>query len=76
VKAHNIAVSGSYLAIIKRNINNTLHDREVDVVHIPVLEIEPSDYQILIDYMSQNPNEIVSLLADFTSVAEHKKLSM
>lgn len=47
VKAHNIADSGAYLGIIKRNINNTLHDREVDIVHIPILEIEPSDYMIL-----------------------------
>lgn len=74
MKAHNIAASGAYLAIIKRNINNTLHDREVDIVHIPVLEIEPSDYKILQDYMKSNVNTTISLLADFTSVTEHTKI--
>lgn len=27
VKAHNLATSGSYIGLIKRNINNTLNDR-------------------------------------------------
>lgn len=37
VKAQNLAVSGAYIGIIKRNINNTLHDKEINVVHIPIL---------------------------------------
>lgn len=41
VKAKNIASSGGYVGIIKQNINNTLHDKEVNLVHIPIVELSP-----------------------------------
>lgn len=41
VKAKSIAETGAFLGLIKRNINNTLYDREVDLVHIPILEVDP-----------------------------------
>lgn len=56
VKARNLASSGAYIGIIKRNINNTLHDREVDIVHIPILEVEPNHYEAIVDYMNKHPN--------------------
>ena len=37
VKAKNIATSGGYAGIIKQNLNNTLHDKEINLVHIPIL---------------------------------------
>lgn len=39
VKAKNVADSGAYVGIVKRNYNRTEHDREIDTVHIPILEI-------------------------------------
>jgi hypothetical protein len=39
IKARNVAGSGAYIGIFKRNINNTLNDREIDAVHIPILEM-------------------------------------
>ncbi len=41
VKAKNIANSGAYVAIVKQNLNNTLHDKEISLVHIPVVELAP-----------------------------------
>jgi hypothetical protein len=37
VKAKNIANSGAYVGIIRQNIDNTLHDKEVNLVHIPII---------------------------------------
>lgn len=34
IKAKNIANSGAYVGLIKQNINNTLHDKEINLVHI------------------------------------------
>ena len=39
VKAKNIANSGGYVGIIKQNIANTLHDKEINLVHIPIVEL-------------------------------------
>ena len=44
MKAKNIANSGGYVGIIKENVNNTLHDKESNLVHIPILEIGGADY--------------------------------
>lgn len=67
MKAHNLAASGAYIGIIKRNINNTLHDKTVDLVHIPILEIDPTDYDTLISYIQKNPDTTIAMLADFNS---------
>lgn len=37
VKAKNLMMAGARVAIIKKNINNTLHDKQIDIVHIPVI---------------------------------------
>ncbi len=37
IKAKNIANSGAYVGLIKQNINNTLHDKEINLVHIPII---------------------------------------
>lgn len=66
VKAHNLANSGAYIGIIKKNINNTLHDKEIDIVHIPILEIEPSNYEVITNYLKKNPTQTISLTADFS----------
>jgi hypothetical protein len=76
VKAHNLAVSGAYVGIIKHNINNTLYDKEVDMVHIPILSIQPEDFDILTTYMKNNPTKTISLLADFNSDVKKKKINM
>ena len=47
IKAKNIADSGGYVGLIKQNINNTLHDKEIKLVHIPIIEIKPSDYDLI-----------------------------
>jgi hypothetical protein len=65
VKAKNIAASGGYAGIIKQNSKNTLYDKEVSLVHIPILEISPADYDALATYLRKNSSARVSLSIDF-----------
>lgn len=77
VKARNIAHSGAYIGIIKRNINNTLHDREVDIVHIPIVEVEPIEYEKLREYLESNTEATIAVQVDFSQDPEvHRKIKM
>lgn len=76
VKANNIANTGAYVGIIKRNINNTLHDRQINLVHIPILEIQPNDYDSIVTYMKKNANTNITLMADFNPEQERKKVKI
>jgi hypothetical protein len=65
VKGKNIANSGGYAGIIKQNINNTLHDKEAGLIHIPLLELTPMSYDALLAALQEN-NSTAQLLLDFT----------
>lgn len=74
VKAKNIAESGAYIGIIKKNYNQTAHDREIDTVHIPILEIEPADFNTLLESIKTNKEGSISALADFNPEDEQFKM--
>ena len=61
VKAKNIANSGAYAGLIRRNLNNTLHDKEVNLVHIPILELEPGDYDEIVKFIKAEQTVIMSV---------------
>lgn len=65
IKAKNIADSGGYAGIIRQNSNNTLHDKESNLVHIPIIEMKPEDYDKLQDYIKKNPEARTTLTIDF-----------
>lgn len=41
VKAKNIVSGGGILGLMKQNIENSLHDKDFSIVHIPIVEIKP-----------------------------------
>ena len=47
VKARNIEAKGAYAGLIKQNIKNSLFDKEVNQVSIPLLEITPGNFDLL-----------------------------
>lgn len=40
------------MGLIKQNINNTLHDKEIGVVHIPILELSPEIFDKIIAFVN------------------------
>jgi len=66
IKAKNIANSGGYVGLIKQNINNTLHDKEIKLVHIPIVEIKPADYDMLEQFVKENNQTRIAISIDFT----------
>lgn len=65
MKAKNIANSGAYVAIIRQNINNTLHDKESSLVHIPVVELPPESFDALAQAVRESTSPL-TLSLDFT----------
>ena len=54
------------MGIIKQNIANTLHDKEINLVHIPIVELEPDVFDHITTYIKEHENETVTLSLDFT----------
>ena len=67
VKANNVANSGAFAMIVRRNILSTFQDMESSTVHIPVLEMEPSHWDTIKDFLINNPREVITSQADFDS---------
>ena len=65
LKASFLVESGAFIGVIKKNLNNTLHDKEINVVHIPILELDPTIYDKIVKFKKENPNTSVSMVADF-----------
>lgn len=76
VKAKNIANSGGYVGIIRQNINNTLHDKEVSLVHIPIVEISPADFDKLMNTIKENSDGRITLSIDFTDRSLTHKVNL
>lgn len=66
MKARHIGASGGYAGIIRQNSNNTLFDKEISLVHIPILEVAPAVFDQLRDYLQANNNSQAALSIDFT----------
>ena len=69
-------MSGGYAGIIKQNINNTLYDKEVNLVHIPMLEINSTDYDKLVTYLNSNIESKAALSIDFTDLSQTRPVNV
>ena len=49
------------MGLIRRNLNNTLHDKEVNLVHIPIVELEPEDYDQIAEFVAAEETVVVSI---------------
>ena len=60
-KAKNIMKGGGLVGLIKQNVNTTLHDKDVNVVHIAIAELGADDFDEISAFMSNNPSAVVSM---------------
>lgn len=52
---------GGLAGLIKQNPNTTLHDKDLNVVHITIAEIGSEDFDSISGFMEQNPSTVVSM---------------
>ena len=51
-----MAKSGAHGLIVLRNSNITLHDKEIDLIHIPIVELEKSVFEKILAEAQKQSN--------------------
>lgn len=54
------------MGIIRQNIENTLHDKEINLVHIPIVELDGKNFDMLSEFIKDNKDTTVTVTLDFT----------
>lgn len=65
IKSKNIALSGSHAGIIKYSQENSLYDKEIELVHIPIVELLPNIYDDIVLYMVTHTEQQFVFQLDF-----------
>jgi hypothetical protein len=53
--------AGGIVGIMRENYNTTLHDKEINLVHIPIAELSPEIFDDIVQYKNSNNSGSITL---------------